>query len=240
LITVGATEGIAASVLGLVDRGREVVVLEPTYDAYSAAIDLAEARPRPVRLWLDRDTEGTDGTLDGARWRLDREAFATAIQDGPAAVLLNSPHNPTGTVLSRDDLEFIAACVLGTDVVVISDEVYERLAFDDDLHHTAIATLEGMAGQDGDDLLECGEELQRHRMEDRLGDRLLPGPARRGHRRQTVPVSYVGVTPLQPAVAWALGHSDYWSEAVGRRRCSDRRDQLVEVLHGTGQDVLAQ
>lgn len=232
LITVGATEGIAASVLGLVDRGREVVVLEPTYDAYSAAIDLAEARPRPVRLWLDRDTEGPDGTLDGARWRLDREAFATAIQDGPAAVLLNSPHNPTGTVLSRDDLEFIAACVLGTDVVVISDEVYERLAFD--TPHTAIATLEGMA----DRTVTLSSAAKSFNVTGwKTGWAIGPAHLLDAVTAAKQFLSYVGVTPLQPAVAWALGHSDSWSEQWSAT-LQRRRDQLVEVLHGTGQDVL--
>ncbi|WP_420098476.1 aminotransferase class I/II-fold pyridoxal phosphate-dependent enzyme [Corynebacterium sp.] len=221
LVTVGATEGIAAAVLGLVDRGREVVVLEPTYDAYSAAIRLAEAVARPVRLLLDDD-----------RWHLDRARFAAAVADGPAAVILNSPHNPTGTVLGRDDLEFIADTVRGTGVVVISDEVYERLAFD--RPHIAFATLPGMA----DRTVTLSSAAKSFNVTGwKTGWAIAPPPLLDAVTAAKQFLSYVGVTPLQPAVAWALGHADDWSERWGRL-LRDRRDRLAAVLRATGQDVL--
>lgn len=223
LITVGATEGIAASVLGLVDRGREVVVLEPTYDAYSAAIDLAEAVARPVRLVL----------RDG-RWHLDRDLFAAAVADGPAAVILNSPHNPTGTVLDRGDLEFIAETVRGTDTVVISDEVYERLAFD--RPHTAFATLPGMAGQ----TVTLSSAAKSFNVTGwKTGWAIAPPELLTPVTAAKQFLSYVGVTPLQPAVAWALTAEDAaaWSQRWGRTLRA-RRDRLADVLRSTGQDVL--
>jgi N-succinyldiaminopimelate aminotransferase len=229
LITVGATEAIAASVLGLVDAGRQVVVLEPTYDAYSAAIGLAEATARPVRLRLEPDADGV------RRWSLDRAAFATACaEDATAAVILNSPHNPTGTVLDRDDLEFIADCVRGTGITVISDEVYERLVYDDDLHHTAFATLPGMAGQ----TVTISSAAKSFNVTGWKTGWAIAAPellAAVTAAKQFL--SYVGVTPLQPAVAWALDNADDWSEAWDAT-LRDRRDRLAEVLRGTGQEVL--
>ncbi|MGP9760378.1 aminotransferase class I/II-fold pyridoxal phosphate-dependent enzyme [Corynebacterium sp. AOP12-C2-36] len=225
LVTVGATEGIAASVLGLVNRGEEVVVLEPTYDAYSAAIDLAEAVARPVRLLLD------DGPQ--RRWHLDREVFAAAIAEGPAALILNSPHNPTGTVLDRDDLEFIARQLRGTDTAVISDEVYERLALD--RPHTAFATLDGMAER----TVTLSSAAKSFNVTGwKTGWAIAPP-----HLLEVVTaakqfLSYVGVTPLQPAVAWALDNAGGWSDAW-TATLRGRRERLAGVLRDTGQDVLA-
>lgn len=225
LVTVGATEGIAASVLGLVNRGEEVVVLEPTYDAYSAAIDLAEAVARPVRLLLD------DGPQ--RRWHLDRERFAAAVADGPAAVILNSPHNPTGTVLDGDDLEFIAGQLRGTDTVVISDEVYERLAFD--RPHTAFATLDGMAER----TVTLSSAAKSFNVTGwKTGWAIAPPHLLEAVTAAKQFLSYVGVTPLQPAVAWALDNAGDWSDAW-TATLRGRRERLAGVLRETGQDVLA-
>ncbi|MGP9725113.1 aminotransferase class I/II-fold pyridoxal phosphate-dependent enzyme [Corynebacterium sp. AOP40-9SA-29] len=225
LVTVGATEGIAASVLGLVNRGEEVVVLEPTYDAYSAAIDLAEAVARPVRLLLD------DGPQ--RRWHLDREGFAAAIADGPAAVILNSPHNPTGTVLDGDDLEFIAEQLRATTTVVISDEVYERLAFD--RPHTAFATLDGMAER----TVTLSSAAKSFNVTGwKTGWAIAPPHLLEAVTAAKQFLSYVGVTPLQPAVAWALDNAGDWSDAW-TATLRERRERLAGVLRDTGQDVLA-
>lgn len=227
LVTVGATEAIAASVLGLVDPGRSVVTLEPTYDAYTACVGLAGATVRPVRLRL---APGADGVR---RWSLDRDAFATAVaEDTTAAVLLNTPHNPTGTVLSRADLEFIADCVRGTDVVVISDEVYERLVFDGG--HVPFATLDGMS----DRTVTISSAAKSFNVTGwKTGwaiaapDLLAPVTAAKQF------LSYVGVTPLQPAVAWALDNADDWSD-TWRRTLERRRDMLCAALASTGMEVL--
>ncbi len=128
--TTGCTEGIAASLLGLVNPGDEVIVLEPWYDSYSAVLQMAGAVRRSV-------------TLPAPDFRLDAEAFRAAVTDKTRFILLNTPHNPTGTVLTPAELEVIADVARTHDLIVIADEVYEHLTFDG-LRHVPIATLPGM------------------------------------------------------------------------------------------------
>ncbi|RLV47809.1 putative succinyldiaminopimelate transaminase DapC [Nocardioides mangrovicus] len=128
--TTGATEAIAAAVLGLVDPGDEVVMLEPYYDSYDAVVQLAGGVRRGV-------------TLRAPEYRLDVDVLAAAITSRTKLILLNTPHNPTGTVLTREELEAVARVAIEHDLVVVSDEVYEHLTFDD-AAHLPIATLPGM------------------------------------------------------------------------------------------------
>lgn len=230
LITVGATEAIAASVLGLVDEGRQVVTLEPTYDAYTACIGLAGASVRPVRLQLGPDSTGV------RRWSLDREAFATSVaEDATAAVLLNTPHNPTGTVLSRADLEFIADCVRGTGTVVISDEVYERLVFSGSGgEHVPFATLPGMADQ----TVTISSASKNFNVTGWKTGWAIAAPDLLGPVTAAKQfLTYVGVTPLQPAVAWALDNADDWSD-TWRETLRQRKHTLVGALEDAGMEVL--
>jgi N-succinyldiaminopimelate aminotransferase len=129
-VTTGCTEAIAAALLGLVDPGDEVIVLEPYYDSYVAMLQMAGAVRRPV-------------TLRAPEFRLDADELRAAVGDRTRFVLLNSPHNPTGTVLTRDELQAVADLAIERDLVVITDEVYEHLVFDDH-EHVPIATLPGM------------------------------------------------------------------------------------------------
>jgi len=134
LVTAGATEAIAASMLSLVDQGDEVVALEPYYDSYAATIEMARGVRVPV-------------TLRPPDFALDVDALRAAITPRTRVILLNSPHNPTGAVLSRDDLAAVAAIAVEHDLVVVSDEVYEHLVFDEPAgaEHIPISTLPGMA-----------------------------------------------------------------------------------------------
>ncbi len=131
VVTTGCTEGIAAAVLGLVDPGDEVVVLEPYYDSYVAVIQMAGGVRRPV-------------TLRAPDFRLDVDELRAAVTARTRFVLLNSPHNPTGTVLTRDELAGVAEVAIEHDLVVVTDEVYEHLTFTGH-DHVPIATLPGMA-----------------------------------------------------------------------------------------------
>src|SRR5262245_13653323 len=133
LITVGATEAISAALLGLVQEGDEVLLIEPYYDSYAAAVTLAGARRRCVPL-----------VAEGNRFALDLDAIAAAITPATRALLLNSPHNPTGTVLRRSELAALAAIAVEHDLLVITDEVYEHLVFDT-AQHVPIVTFPGMA-----------------------------------------------------------------------------------------------
>jgi N-succinyldiaminopimelate aminotransferase len=129
LVTFGATEAIAAALLGLVNQGDEVVVLEPYYDSYAACIAFAGAIRRPV-------------TLRPPAFELDNDALEAAVGSRARVLLLNSPHNPTGRVLDRETIEAIAGVCIDHDLVCISDEVYEHLVFDGE--HVPIATVPGM------------------------------------------------------------------------------------------------
>jgi N-succinyldiaminopimelate aminotransferase len=130
LVTFGATEAIAAALLGLLNPGDEVAVLEPYYDSYVACIAFAGARRRPV-------------TLRPPEFALDPDALHAAVGPRVRVMLLNSPHNPTGRVLDRAELEAIARICIERDLVCVSDEVYEHLVYDG--RHIPISTLPGMA-----------------------------------------------------------------------------------------------
>ncbi|MBT2440726.1 pyridoxal phosphate-dependent aminotransferase [Streptomyces sp. ISL-36] len=132
LVTAGATEAIAASLLALLEPGDEVVALEPYYDSYAACIAMAGGTRVPVTL---RPHEG--------RYVLDLDELRAAVTDRTRLILLNTPHNPTGTVLTRAELTAVAELAIERDLLVVTDEVYEHLVFDD-ASHLPIASLPGM------------------------------------------------------------------------------------------------
>jgi N-succinyldiaminopimelate aminotransferase len=134
LVTAGATEAIAATILALCDRGDEVVSFEPYYDSYSACIAMAGAQRVPV-------------TLRAPDFAFDPDALRAAITPRTRLLLLNTPHNPTGKVFTRDELTAIAEVCIEHDLVVMTDEVYEHLVYDDPargIEHVPLASLPGM------------------------------------------------------------------------------------------------
>ncbi|MER5887108.1 pyridoxal phosphate-dependent aminotransferase [Streptomyces sp. NPDC001941] len=135
LVTAGATEAIAAALLALVEPGDEVIALEPYYDSYAACVAMAGGTRVPVTL---RPHEGA--------YRLDLDELRAAVTDRTRLILLNTPHNPTGTVLTREELTAIAELAVERDLLVVTDEVYEHLVFDDGTH-LPIASLPGMRGR---------------------------------------------------------------------------------------------
>jgi N-succinyldiaminopimelate aminotransferase len=130
LVTVGATEAIAATFLGLCDPGDEVVMFEPSYDSYAACAAMAGAVPRLVRL-------------HPPDWSFSPDELAAAVGPRTRAILLNTPHNPTGKVFTAAELEQIAGLCRDHDLLAVTDEVYEHLVFDGE--HVPLATLPGMA-----------------------------------------------------------------------------------------------
>ncbi|WP_340377354.1 pyridoxal phosphate-dependent aminotransferase [Streptomyces sp. SS7] len=134
LVTAGATEAIAAALLALLEPGDEVVALEPYYDSYAACIAMAGASRVPVTLRPDPER---------ARFRLDLDELRDAVTDRTRLLLINTPHNPTGTVLTRAELTAIAELAVERDLLVVTDEVYEHLVFDG-AEHIPPATLPGM------------------------------------------------------------------------------------------------
>ncbi|MFE5731278.1 pyridoxal phosphate-dependent aminotransferase [Streptomyces sp. NPDC056528] len=132
LVTAGATEAIAAALLALVEPGDEVIALEPYYDSYAACVAMAGGTRVPVTL---RPHEGS--------YVLDLDELRAAVTDRTRLILLNTPHNPTGTVLTRAELTAIAELAVERDLLVVTDEVYEHLVFDG-AEHVPLASLPGM------------------------------------------------------------------------------------------------
>lgn len=216
--TTGATEAIAGALLGLVDPGDEVVVLEPYYDSYTAMIQIAGGVRRPV-------------TLRAPDFRLDLDELAAAITPRTRLLLVNSPHNPTGTVLTRTELEGVAALAIEHDLVVVTDEVYEHLTYEQ--AHVPLATLPGMfertltISSSGKTFSATGWKIG-----------WASGPS---HLVAAVEgaknwLSYSSGAPLQPAVALALEHHDAFHEQLAADLCT-KRDLLCDGLAGIGLTV---
>jgi N-succinyldiaminopimelate aminotransferase len=222
LITFGATEAIASALLGLCDPGDEVVVLEPYYDSYSACIAFAGAQRRPV-------------TLRPPDFALDGDALRAAVQGGRGRVrllLLNTPHNPTGRVLSRAELELVAAVCIEHDLVCVTDEVYEHLVFDGE--HIPIATLPGMAERTLT-ISSVGKSFSFTGW--KIG--WCSGPADLVAATRTVKqfLTFAGGTPLQHASAAALRLPRSELDAL-RDDLGARRDQLCAGLAAAGLEPL--
>ncbi|GAB3597614.1 putative N-succinyldiaminopimelate aminotransferase DapC [Corynebacterium faecale] len=223
LITVGATEAISASVLGLVEPGEEVIVFEPYYDAYAAAIALAGATRVAVPLKEDGDT-----------WALDIDALHAAVTKKTAMIIVNSPHNPTGSVFSKRSLEALAGIARAYDLLVLSDEVYEHLTFNK-IEHTAVASLPGM----WDRTITVSSAAKTFNVTGwKTGWALAPAPILDAIIRAKQFMSYVGATPFQPAVAHAVVNEKPWINQM-RKNLQTKRDVLSEALTHAGVKVHA-
>ena len=227
LVTAGATEAIAATVLALAGPGDEVVTLEPYYDSYAAVIALAGAQHVTVGL-----RPGPDGDL-----RVDLEALDGAVGPRTRLILLNSPHNPTGTVLTEAELAAVAARAREHDVLVVTDEVYEHLTFDG-VRHVPIATLPGMAERTLT-ISSAGKTLSFTGW--KIG--WLTGPEELVTAVRSVKqfLTYVSGAPFQPAIAAALLDQDGRTEAYVRELATSlarRRELLCAGLADAGFDVV--
>ncbi|HEU0087037.1 MAG TPA: pyridoxal phosphate-dependent aminotransferase [Pseudonocardiaceae bacterium] len=218
LVTVGATEAISAALLALVHRGDEVLLIEPYYDSYAAAVALAGATRRCVPL-----------VADGGRFALDLDAVAAAITPATRVLLLNSPHNPTGTVFTRDELAGLAALAVDHDLLVLTDEVYEHLVFDG-AEHVPIATFPGMA-QRTLSVSSAGKTFSVTGW--KIGWVCGPAPLVAAVRAAKQYLTFVGGAPLQPAVAHALRAELGWVEKH-RAALQDKQGRLARGLRAAG------
>ncbi len=220
-VTVGATEGLYAAILALVDPGDEVILLEPFYDSYPADVALAGGVARYVPLRPDR--EGC--------WGLDPDELRAAFSSQTKLLLLNTPHNPTGKVFTAEELHLIADLCQEHDVLVLCDEVYERIVFDG-REHLRLANLAGMwertvsLGSAGKTFSVTGWKI---------GWAVAPPPLSLALRRLHQWIPFAVATPLQRAVAEVLAQApgrDYYSELAAMYQ--QRRDRLVQILDGAG------
>jgi N-succinyldiaminopimelate aminotransferase len=228
LVTVGATEGISATILALCETGDEVVVLEPYYDSYAAAIALAGAVRRPVPL----RPEPTGSDRRGGRFTFDPDELRAAVTDRTRMILLNSPHNPTGTALTATELQQIADVALDRDLIVVTDEVYEHLTFDD-VTHVPIATLPGMRERTVS-VSSAGKTFSVTGW--KVGWICAPAPLVRAVTTVKQFLTFTHSGSMQLAVAHGLQREMEWVEAL-RSSLQLRRDRLAEGLAAVGVTV---
>ncbi|MGK2853691.1 MAG: pyridoxal phosphate-dependent aminotransferase [Microbacteriaceae bacterium] len=221
LVTVGATEAIAASIIGLVEPGSEVLVIEPFYDSYSPVIAMAGCHRVAVPM-----------VADGRGFAIDVAALRDAVTPNTGALILNSPHNPTGAVASADELAAIAELAIAHDLLVITDEVYENLVYSNPsgLRHLPLAALPGMAER----TVTISSAAKMFNVTGwKIGWACGPADLIAGVRAAKQYLSYVGGAPFQPAVAQALNDEDGWSLAL-RDTFEARRNRLAAALTDIG------
>ncbi len=217
----GATEGIAASMLGILNPGDEVILFEPFYDSYPPGLALSGAVPRFLTLRFP------DFALDGDELR-------SLVTERTRMIVLNTPMNPTGKVFTREELGIIAQVCREHDLIALTDEVYEHLVFDG-AEHVPLATLPGMRERTLT-LSSAGKTFSftGWKIGWGTGPRGLVDGAQAAHQFLT----YAIATPLQVAIAHALtNHRDAFLEDF-RREYARRRDFLMEALRGAGLDVV--
>ncbi|MEU8246058.1 pyridoxal phosphate-dependent aminotransferase [Nonomuraea sp. NPDC048916] len=222
LVTVGATEAIATSVLALCEPGDEVIAFEPYYDSYAASIALAQARLVAVTM-----------RPEAGRFTFDPDELRAAVTPRTRAILVNSPHNPTGTVFTRAELTVIAELCQEHGLIAITDEVYEHLTFDD-VEHIPLATLPGMRERTvlissaGKTFSVTGWKTG-----------WVCAPPELVTAVQTVKqfTTYTASAPWQLAVAHGLRHELGWVAEL-RAGLQDKRDRLMSGLAAAGFEVL--
>ncbi len=219
VVTAGATEALAGALLGMLDTGDEVVLFEPMYDSYQACIALAGAVIRPVVL-----RPGADG-----KYGFDPDELRAAFSKRTKIVLVNTPHNPTGKVFTRDELTLIGELATQHDAIVVTDEVYEHLVFTG-ATHVPMATLPGMAertltiSSGGKTFNTTGWKIG-----------WFSGPAVLVRAATTAKqfLTFVNGAPFQPAIALGLGLPDSFYGGLAAD-LEAKRDRLFAGLQAAG------
>jgi N-succinyldiaminopimelate aminotransferase len=222
VVTAGATEALAAALIGLCDPGDEVLVFDPLYDSYNACVAMAGARVRPVPL-----------SYDGERFTFDPERLRAAVGPKTKVLLLNSPHNPSGKVFDADELALIAEVCRDNDLVAVTDEVYEYLVFDG-LPHISLAALPGMRDRTIA-ISSAGKtfSITGWKVGWACGPAHLVGIVRTVKQYLTFGTG----TPFQHAVGVALRDDMGWVAGM-RASLQHRRDMVTHSLAASGIDVL--
>ena len=219
LVTVGATEAIAATILALCEPGDEVVTFEPYYDSYAASIALAGAVRRT-------------SVLRFPDFAVDEESLRAAFSTNTRMVLLNTPHNPTGKVFSRSEIDLICSLAREFDAWVVTDEVYEHLVFGGAVH-VPVATLPGMWERTLT-ISSAGKTFSATGW--KVGWVSGPAAAVAAVRAVKQFLTFVGSGPFQPAVAVALGLDDRVYAGLSSS-LEAKRDLLVAGLQSAGLEV---
>ena len=216
LVTAGATEALAGALLGMLDTGDEVVVFDPMFDSYAPCIAMAGAIAKPV-------------LLRPPSYQFDPAELTAAVTPKTKLILLNTPHNPTGRVFTREELQLIADLAIERDLVVITDEVYEHLVFDGE-QHLSLASFPGMRertltiSSGGKTFNTTGWKIG-----------WLCGPPALVQAARTAKqfLTYVNGGPFQPAIAVGLGLPDsFFHDTAADLQA--KRDRLLPGLDAAG------
>jgi N-succinyldiaminopimelate aminotransferase len=219
LVTTGATEAIAAAVLGLCDPGDEVLTFEPYYDSYAATVALASARLRTV-------------ALRPPSFDFDPDELRAAFSPRTRLVLVNTPHNPTGAVFTREQLELIGELATANDAVIVTDEVYEHMVFDG-RPHIPMATLPGLAERTLT-ISSAGKTFSVTGW--KVGWVHGPSELVASVKAAKQFLTYVSGAPFQPALATALGLPDAFYREIAST-LQAKRDLLSDGLRSAGFEV---
>ena len=220
IVTSGATEAIAASLLALVSPGDEVVLFQPLYDAYLPLVLRAGGVPRFV-------------SLTPPDWRITRDALAAAFTERTRFVIFNNPHNPTARVFDREELGLLADACVSHDAVAISDEVWEHVLFDGRAH-IALETLPGMAQR----TVKIGSAGKIFSLTGwKVGWAVAAPEMAEAIAKAHQFVTFATAPNLQAAVAWGLGKDETYYEAM-RARLQAARDALAAALEREGYKAL--
>lgn len=217
-VTTGCTEAIAATLLGLVNPGDEVILFQPYYDSYRACLAMAGATPRFV-------------TLRPPGFALDEAALRAAFSAKTRAILVNTPHNPTGKTFTLDELRLIAELCREHDAIAITDEVYEQLVFTGE--HIQLASVDGMYDRTVT-LSSLGKTFSMTGW--KIGWAIAPPELTRGIRAAHQFLTFATATPLQHAAAAALNAPESYYESF-RLEYRKRRDLLIDGLARVGFEV---
>lgn len=227
-VTVGCTEAIAATMLGLLNPGDEVILFEPFYDSYRACVAMAGATPRFVAL-----------RREGGRFIFDPDQLRAAFTPRTRVILVNTPHNPTGKVFTADELRLVADLCIEHDVVAVTDEVYERLVYSgpEGRPHVCLASLEGMEERTIT-LSSLGKTFSMTGW--KIGWAIAPPPLTAAVRAAHQFLTFAVARPLQHAAAEVLDDaaSDAWVDAL-RDTLVTRRSTLLGTLTRLGFDAVA-
>ncbi|MDQ7030307.1 MAG: methionine aminotransferase [Ardenticatenia bacterium] len=215
-VTCGATEAVFAAILGVINPGDEVILFEPFYDSYLPAVRMAGGKARVV-------------TLRPPDFRVPADELRAAFGPRTRAIIVNTPHNPTGHVFTRQELALIAELCHAHDVVAITDEVYEHIVFDGH-RHLRLASLPGM-WERTITISSAGKTFSLTGW--KVGWAITPAHLAPAVRRTHQFITFAGATPLQEAIAVALRAGDDYFEAL-RRDYQARRDFMLDLFAQIG------
>ncbi|CAN0898509.1 Methionine aminotransferase [Linum grandiflorum] len=217
-VTSGCTEAIAATILGLINPGDEVILFAPFFDSYEATLSMAGAKIKSI-------------TLRPPNFSVPLDEFKSAISKNTRAVIINTPHNPTGKMFTKEEMDTIASLCIENDVLVFTDEVYDKLAFEAD--HISMASLPGMYERTVT-LNSFGKTFSLTGW--RIGWAIAPPHLTWGVRQAHSYMTFATSTPMQSAAAVALRVPDSYYEEL-KRDYLGKKEILVKGLKEVGFEV---